>query len=193
MLLRRWTSKRDPAKAAEISAFLETAEARTMSDRAIARRLLVHHQLVARLRAEVQPKLPPRESSNRSPSHPIQPVDDSSQRAPLEAANVGFEGPEAGETGFGDPSPFDRQWAAAATEAWIRSFDPVPEVPVRPVSSFADTELDELPAFLERRRTPETDAAIRRHVEEDRRRPLVGGIAGLFAAHDRNVSRRGWL
>jgi hypothetical protein len=193
MLLRRWNSKRDPAKRREILAFLASSESHGMSDRQIARRLLVHHQLVARLRAEFRPKLPPLESSNRPPSHPTQTADDSTQRAPLEAANVGFEGPEAGETGFGDLSPFDRQRAAAATEAWIQSFDPVPEVPVRPVPSFADTELDELPASSSaggRLRPTRRSAG---HVEEDRRRPLVGGIAGLFAAHDRNASGRGRL
>jgi len=51
-------------------------------------------------------------------------------------------------------------------------------------------EMPGLPEFLVRKRTPETDEACRRHVEADKRRPLVGGITGLFAAIDARARRQ---
>jgi hypothetical protein len=79
--LHRWNSKRDPAKVTKIRAFLGTAEAVTMSDREVARRFQVHHQMVARLR----PKSPLSESSTPQPSAHTDQVDDSSVRRPTEA------------------------------------------------------------------------------------------------------------
>jgi hypothetical protein len=50
-----------------------------------------------------------------------------------------------------------------------------------------------IPEFLVRKRTPETDERCRRLVEADARRPLAGGIAGLFAAHDERERNGGKL
>ena len=62
--------------------------------------------------------------------------------------------------------------------------EPAPEAPPTP------GEMPELPDFLVRQRTPESDERCRRYIEEDQKRPLVGGIAGLFRAHDENEQRK---
>jgi hypothetical protein len=53
-------------------------------------------------------------------------------------------------------------------------------------------EVPALPDFLVRKRTPEIDERIRRLVEEDQKRPLVGGIKALFAAIEENERRGGY-
>jgi hypothetical protein len=94
MLLRRWNSKRDPAKRREILDFLTTPQARGMSRRAIARRFLVHHQLISELEAELQANpAPDRVDDSTSRKHPARSteyVDDSPVRAPQEPAAADF-------------------------------------------------------------------------------------------------------
>jgi hypothetical protein len=91
MLQRRWNSKRDPRKRREILAFLATPEAQGMGDREVARRFLVHHQLVARLRAKSTPvRVDDSKSRSTTYSDPIE-VDDSRQRPSLEVLPGDFQ------------------------------------------------------------------------------------------------------
>ncbi len=102
-------------------------------------------------------------------------------------------GPDAGEFESHTPPPTDHPGSVCDSSPrpprerpdgpWIREFREILEkTPAGEVPSF--------PEFLVRKRTPETDEACRRHVEADKRRPLVGGIAGLFAAIDERERRR---
>jgi hypothetical protein len=67
---------------------------------------------------------------------------------------------------------------------------PPSAAPVTQFEKIAPGKMPDLPEFLVRKRTPETDERCRRYVEQDQKRPLVGGIAGLFRAHDENERRR---
>jgi hypothetical protein len=88
MLLRRWNSKRDPAKHRELLAFLATPEAHMLSDREVARRFLVGHQLVGRLRPKLRPNRVDDSKSRATPGcHTSHRVDDSSQRPSTEAGH----------------------------------------------------------------------------------------------------------
>jgi len=155
MLLRRWNSKRDPKKRLEISEFLMTPEGRGMSDRQVARRFLVHHQLVARLRPESTSVGVDDSNLKSTPPDPAVGVDDSPRRPFREDSAARSKRLADLETKF----------ARQATEQWARSFDPAPEAPTKRLSAAAQAYADELaksppgempdlPAFLDCRRKP---------------------------------------
>ncbi|HEX9321790.1 MAG TPA: hypothetical protein VF913_06675 [Xanthobacteraceae bacterium] len=131
MLLRRWSSKRDPKKRVEILAFLATPEAHGLGDRKVARRFLVHHQLIARLRAELQSNSGPHRVDDsipkKPPSRPTRKVDDSRVRPPLEARE-GFKrasSPPRAETEQTSAAPLRMTWRAPdGTQIAVRR-DPV--------------------------------------------------------------------
>jgi hypothetical protein len=144
MLQKRWSSKRDPAKRREILAFLATPAAQGIGDREIARRFLVHHQLVARLRSESTPTRVD-DSKSKSPpySDPVG-VDDSRPRPAREDSS-------ARSSRLAD---LETKFAREATEAWVESFNPIPESNPKPLSPELQRYRDELREILERTGAP---------------------------------------